>query len=216
VNLQRLLWILFLMSCLVACRDQRDASALKIIHLKQGCSFLCPDGFQIQSGAIVEKVNKNTAETLNQVRSELLVAPQSGGAIFIAERKDLSPAPHLEIAFGPPELSQAELKAFTPAQTKKLAEVMFKQAAPVLKRTDVMITKRIESKIVSGPHLSSFVWAYEFTDTTKIPQIDLRHYYYTKSATFVVVFTSSRDYFDKNEKNILGALQSLNVPGHQD
>ncbi|EEF61779.1 hypothetical protein [Pedosphaera parvula] len=202
---------------LFAVLTSRPASAatndFKVIQFKQGCSILCPGELQALDSANIERIDKYITETADKLRPKLTFRPNAGTTLLAAVDNKSAPTRQLLLTLGPPEISQDELKAFTPKQRKGLADAMFRQMRPIFAQTGINVTKELDSKVLNGAYLKCFLLAYEFTDETKVPQISFRTCYYTKSATFVITYSCEKDYYFKNRESVKKVLESLNNSG---
>jgi hypothetical protein len=210
-NLALLLVCIFLIVSVSCDRGKKnDANSFVVIHFNQGCSVLCPQELKVVDSTDVKKVEAARQSFLEEVRPQLIFPPKKGAVLGIAASGTPSKMIQLQVMLGPPELSQTDVKAFTPEKAKALEELMFRQVEPALKSFGYNVTKRHQSKIIQGRHLTYFLWAYEFTDESMAPRISLRSYYYTRSATFIVSFSCPKEYYDKNQERISTVLGSLN------
>ena len=158
-------------------------------------------------------MEKYVQSELDKLRPKLKFRPNKMQVLLIAADNLNSPTRQFLLQIGPPEMSQKELKTMPPDQIRGLQKFMLDQVAPIMKQTGVTVTRSLDPKVIEGRHLSFFHFAYEFSDSSKVPQISLRSYYYTKAATFIATFSCEREYYERNKATVQTVLGSLNESG---
>jgi hypothetical protein len=188
-------------------------NALNLIELKQGISILCPADLHIWDSNNVEKIEDFAKSLVSKARPTLKYVPnRSGKVLMIAADNRDKPKQQFQLTAGSPELSQAQITAFTPKQIQILQKMMLDQLEGALPQFGITVTKRLDSQVLKGKYLYYFSLGYEYSDSTKVPKIAVRSYYYTKSGTFILSFTCDKDYFTRNihsVETILGALNTV-------
>jgi hypothetical protein len=204
---------LFVLGALIMAQVACSASTnlMKVIRFKQGCSIIVPNEMRTVDTNNIERVDRFHPDKTYELGSKLTFKPTGATVLYTGVDSRTDPKVFVIFSLLPAEISQADLKAFTPEQTKTLNDAMYVKLTPIFAQVGVKVSRKLDSKLLDGRYLKCFLLAYEFTDETKTPQISLRTYYYTKSATFIVEFLCEKDYYDKNKDVIQMVVESLNT-----
>lgn len=194
-------------------KAQETKLPLRLVKVKQGCFLKYPKAWKVLEGRYVTEVDDIMQDYAKSAPPAFAEKVKAASLAFAAvDEKQRLPA-QVTLIISPPELSQAELKTFNAEEKLRLRDLMHQHSAPQFQKLGVQVTKKHPPRIQKGVDLSYFVWSYEFTDKTKIPQVSFRAYYYTKTGTYTVGISSSTEFAKANSKELLAILKSFKTSG---